>query len=183
MQKPAFPTLEAMQYSFFPAQTAAQRIVWKRPVPAVILPKTSNAIQPFRNNTQIFRKVLPTNPQITRNVGNTPSAVVKQRLVSVGNTPNTPNAVGILRPASVGNTPSAVARPASVGNTPSAVGIQRPASVVNQRPNMPTRAWVSAKTKPVSQSALDLLSAKLGTFREISQVPKYVKRGCGCRRN
>ena len=170
LQKPAFPTLEAMQYSFFPAQTAAQRIVWKRPVPAVILPKTSNAIQPFRNNTQIFRKVLPTNPQITRNVGNTPSAVVKQRLVSVGNTPNTPNAVGILRPA-------------SVGNTPSAVGIQRPASVVNQRPNMPTRAWVSAKTKPVSQSALDLLSAKLGTFREISQVPKYVKRGCGCRRN
>jgi hypothetical protein len=194
LQKPAFPTLEAMQYSFFPAQTAAQRIVWKRPVPAVILPKTSNAIQPFRNNTQIFRKVLPTNPQITRNVGNTPSAVVKQRLVSVGNTPNTPSAVArpasvgntpnaVARPASVGNTPSAVARPASVGNTPSAVGIQRPASVVNQRPNMPTRAWVSAKTKPVSQSALDLLSAKLGTFREISQVPKYVKRGCGCRRN
>ena len=204
LQKPAFPTLEAMKYSFFPAQPVTQRIVWKKPVPIVNLPNTSNAIQPFQNNTQIFQKILPKNWNVVNQrraiVGNTPGAVA--RPASVGNTPgavarpasvgNTPSAVA--RPASVGNTPGAVGRPASFGNTPGAVGrpasfgntpgaVARPASFGNQRQNMPTRAWVPAKSKPVSQSALDLLSAKLGTFREISQVPKYVKRGCGCRRN
>jgi len=211
LQKPAFPTLEAMKYSFFPAQPVTQRIVWKKPVPNVILPKTSRAIQPFQNRNVVNQR--PTSFGNTPSAGgrpasvggntpsaggrpasvggNTPSDIGRPAIVS-GNTPsafgrpaivggNTPSGVG--RPASVsGNTPSGVGRPASVsGNTPGAVG--RPVSFGNQRPVMPTRAWFPAKSKPVSQSALDLLSAKLGTFREISQVPKYVKRGCGCRRN
>jgi hypothetical protein len=194
LQKPAFPTLEAMQYSFFPAQTAAQRIVWKRPVPTA-----ANAIQPFRkatpNNAQNFRKFLPYNTQVNNTVDiQSPASLDNtgnQRLASVDNTANQrPASVVNQRPASVNNTanqrPASVVnqRPASVVNQrPASVFNQRLVSVVNQRPPTSKRAWVPAQARPVTQSALDLLSAKLGTFREISQVPKYVKRGCGCRRN